>query len=456
LWNREAGLAAGLVLLGTIQFVWQARQAQIDATLCFFTTLGLYGLLRHLLLGPNWKWYVLGWAAAGFGIITKGVGFLPLLVFIPYFASRRGEWSPRPAIQWGWRWLLGPVALAAVTSIWVAPMLLAAHGDPALAQYRDEILFKQTVNRYADPWHHREPFWYFLTNVIPLLWLPLTALLPWLWTHWRDALRQRDLRSLLPLAWVVLVVLFFSISSGKRGVYVLPALPALALACAPWLGELAKRRGVQRTMFGIACGIAAVTLGAALYLLASASARHEVIDMYDIDPVAPLFAMGAVVGAACIFARPARGFLAYGLVLVATLVLVGVWISPLINESRSAAGFIRQVEAATRDVRELGFVAYKEQYLLYITRPTWNFGHARWREMDQEAADAAAWMVASPQRVLLVDDRVLALCFAKANARLVDTANRQQWFLVTGAADAACVQKGNPAAALRYAPPNVK
>lgn len=456
LWNRETGLAAGLALLGAIQFVWQARQAQIDATLCFFVTLSLYGLLRHLLLGPDWKWYVLGWAAAGFGIITKGVGFLSLLVFVPYFATRRGGWTPRPAIQWGWRWMLGPVALLAVASIWAIPMLLAALDDPALAHYRDEILFKQTVNRYADPWHHHEPFWYFFVSVIPLLWLPLTALLPWLWPRWRDALKRRDLRLLLPLAWVLLVVLFFSLSKGKRGVYVLPALPAFALACAPWLGELANRRGVQRTLFGLACAMAALTLGGALYFLAAASARHEVMDIYDIDPVAPLFAMGFVASAVCIFARPARGFLAYAGVLLAILVMVGVWVSPLLNEARSASGFIRKVEAASAGVRELGFVAYKEQYLLYITRPTWNFGHARWRELEKEAADAAAWMAAGPQRVLLVDDRVLALCFSSANAQLVDTANRQRWYLVKGRADAACVRKGDPAAAIRYVPPSVK
>ena len=43
LWNREVGLAAGLLLLGTVQFVWQGRQAQIDATVCFWIVLGLYG-----------------------------------------------------------------------------------------------------------------------------------------------------------------------------------------------------------------------------------------------------------------------------------------------------------------------------------------------------------------------------------------------------------------------------
>jgi hypothetical protein len=44
----------------------------VDQLLCLFTTLSLYGLLRHCLRGPAWGWYVVGWAAAGLGIITKG------------------------------------------------------------------------------------------------------------------------------------------------------------------------------------------------------------------------------------------------------------------------------------------------------------------------------------------------------------------------------------------------
>ena len=92
LWSRETGLIAGVLLLLTVQFVWQARQAQIDATLTFWTTLSLYGLLRHLLLGPAWRWYAIGWVAAGLGVITKGVGFLPLLVLPAFWLSRR--WVP--------------------------------------------------------------------------------------------------------------------------------------------------------------------------------------------------------------------------------------------------------------------------------------------------------------------------------------------------------------------------
>src|ERR1044071_7378642 len=143
LWSREVGLVAGLSLLMTLQFVWQARQAQIDATLCFWTTLSLYGLLRHLLLGPSTRWYVVGWAAAGLGIITKGVGFLPLLSLLPAMTLRWRGWTPGIAAVSLRQWLAGVLALLAAVGVWLVPLLLAARGNPQLQAYRDEILFHQ-------------------------------------------------------------------------------------------------------------------------------------------------------------------------------------------------------------------------------------------------------------------------------------------------------------------------
>jgi 4-amino-4-deoxy-L-arabinose transferase-like glycosyltransferase len=96
LWRRRVGLYAGLALITIFQFTLQAKSAQIDATLRLWTTLALYGLLRHLLLGPSWGWYVTAFAAMGFGIITKGVGFLPVMLFLPDGYARFRRW-PRLA-----------------------------------------------------------------------------------------------------------------------------------------------------------------------------------------------------------------------------------------------------------------------------------------------------------------------------------------------------------------------
>ncbi|WP_268604404.1 hypothetical protein, partial [Escherichia coli] len=48
----------------------------------------------------------------------------------------------------------------------------------------------------------------------------------------------------------VLVLVFFSASPGKREVYLLPMLPAMALAVAPLLPGLLRRVCVRRYLFG--------------------------------------------------------------------------------------------------------------------------------------------------------------------------------------------------------------
>jgi 4-amino-4-deoxy-L-arabinose transferase-like glycosyltransferase len=173
--GRAAGVAAGVLVCCTLQFVQTMRGAQIDPLLCGLTTFSLYALLRHLLFGPAWGWYALGGFVAGLGIITKGVGFLPLLLLIPYFALRGFGWHGLAKVdagRGGWRWWLAPVAMLLAVSLWFVPMLMAvaASGSPEYVAYRDEILFKQTVGRYAAAWHHVKAWNYFLVEVITPLW----------------------------------------------------------------------------------------------------------------------------------------------------------------------------------------------------------------------------------------------------------------------------------------------
>ena len=452
LWNRETGFIAALALLFTVQFAWQARQAQIDATLCFWTTLGLYGLLRHLLQGPQWGWYCIGWAAAGFGVITKGVGFLPLFLLIPYAVLRADAWVPRFTARPSAKWLLGPLAFAAATAVWLVPILLAAQADSQIAAYRDEILFRQTIDRYANAWHHREPLWYFVIEVIPWLWLPLTALLPWIVPQWRRAWQERDLRIALLVIWVLTVVAFFSFSTGKRGVYVLPAVPAFVLACAPYLRDVAARVNAQRTLFWVSATIAAVTALAIPYLLVDEERRTEVMAEYAIDPLVPLIAIAAASIVICALTRPRHGFAAFAGVLASLLLIISFWVNPAMNAVRSGQDFIRRVEAAADPNAPLGLVAFKEQYLLQASRPVVHFGHARWRESEQETMDAARWLAASADRQLVVNADSLSLCFQQAERTPLGSANRSEWYLVRGGADARCVERGVPIA-YHYRPP---
>ena len=78
--------------------------------------------------------------------------------------------------------------------------------------------------------------------------------------------RERDTRILLLLGWAVIVLLFFSASPGKRGLYILPMLPAVALASGEWLRGLWQRPDVQRTGSIFAVVLIVASFGAFAYL----------------------------------------------------------------------------------------------------------------------------------------------------------------------------------------------
>jgi 4-amino-4-deoxy-L-arabinose transferase-like glycosyltransferase len=451
--GREVALAGAFMLLITFQFVWQMRQAQIDGVLSFITTLSLYGLLRHLVLGPAPGWYLAGWAAAGFGVITKGVGFLPLLALIPHAILVRRGW-PAPEKSHRGLPLAGAATLLIAIGVWFVPMMIASSAGGDLLEYRNEILFTQTVTRYADAWHHHEPAVYYFTHVIPAFWLPLIALVPWLWPRWRTAVRERDTLVVVLLAWVVIVLLFFSFSSGKRGVYVLPAVPALAMAAAPWLPELLRARGPRRLAFVLATLLAGFGAVAAIYFAVDANAAARLVDLYSVHPVLPLAIVAVAGGTAIWLLRVRDGWLAYAATLGVVLVTTGIVVSPRIDSVRSGRAFVERVEQASTGIAELGLVGYKEQYLLHMRRSTTNFGHSRWREDAAEAADAAAWLAARPGRALLMHRVQQAHCFKDAAAADLGRANRKRWFLVTGPADPGCVERGDRSRARLYVPPN--
>jgi hypothetical protein len=132
----------------------------------------------------------------------------------------------------------------------------------------------------------------------------------------------------------------------------------------------------------------------------------------------------------------------------------GFWINPMMNGARSGRDFVALVEAAVPPGSELGFLSYREQYLLYLTRPVTNFGHRREsRDGDQEAGDAARWLNEAPGRVLVVDDLRKAQCFAVAPAVALGHANRRDWYLVSPPADAACAERGDAGSIRFYSPP---
>lgn len=433
LWTRRAGALATAALAGTLHFAFQARAAQIDPTVTFWITLSAYGLLRHLLLGPDWRWYTLGWFAAGLGVITKGVGFLALLLLLPYLYARWRGWRGLARIDRGaWRWVLGPLACLAAIALWLVPMAWVAYGsgDPALAAYADDILFRQTAQRFANPWHHVKPFWYFVP-VIASLWLPVVLALPWAVPAWRRRLALRhDARVLLPLAWAALVVVFFSLSPGKRDVYILPALPMFCVALAPLLPGLLRRAGVQRLLFATTLALSAALLAVSLWaLFANPPYARALESARGIAPWAMTASMGALALGFAVFARPRRGAVAWCGFVVVLWSLYGFWGYPLLNGSRSARTVMQRAGEIVGPEAELALVAYKEQNLLHADRSVTEFGFLR--PYAEQRRLGVAWLRAAPKRRwLFILGDAMGACMARDRATHVGNANRREWFLV--------------------------
>ena len=446
LWSRRVGVYAGWAVLLTIQFTWQAKKAQIDPLVVFWITLSCYGLLRHALRGPDWRMWALGWAAAGLGTISKGVGVIALFMLLPIaFASLRGWPGVRLHARDAKFWL-GPLAFFAACGVWLVPMLLAAlgKGGPEYRAYVDDILLRQTVTRYANAWHHGQPPWYFI-EVALTAWLPTMLALPWALPAWRRRLPRGDARYFVPLAWVLLVFVFFSIPSGKRDMYILPALPMLCLALAPLLPGILRKPNAQRLLAGFVALFSLALLGAGLAMLfGEPGFERKFMDGRDAvvaHGLAAMFVASGGVGIGALLWYGRRRAQAALVAMLATLwVLYSLVGAPLLNDGSSSRGLMREVGAALGADAQLGLVGWREQQLLMADRPAKDFGFKR--DPKLQFADGLKWQRQAPSspRWLLVEGATLPACVDKPMSRNMGNANRREWWLLPERATRACAE----------------
>ena len=442
LWNRRAAQYATLALFVCLQFGLQAKRGQIDMLLVMLTTLSLWGLLRHLLQGPQWRLLYLGLFAAGVGTVTKGVGFLPVLVLLPWLAARwQGRVESFAQPNDGWRWLLGVLCFIAGTGVWVVPMLVAVFqsSDPALQAYANDILLKQTGKRYADSWHHVQPFWYY-AQVMMTLWLPGALLLPWLLPAWLRRLRRGDPRFWLLLGWSALVLLFFSASPGKREVYIFPMLPALGVAAAPLLPALMQRIVVRRVLFAYLLVLASVACALAVSALTGSTTwAHRLADQRGIsDDTMQVFlfwllGFGVAVFAILSWARLRHVGSALVLATAALWLVYGMGLAPALDADSSSRGLMQRVGQRIGPDAQLGMVAWREQNLLQADRPVTDFGFKQ--SWEAQWAEAGPWLAADPtRRWVFVLDEALGPCVDRGQVIDIGQSNRNRWMLVPGEA----------------------
>lgn len=434
LWNARTGAVAALLLMLAPQFLAQAQKAQIDAMVAAWITVACYGLIRHFFTGPAWGWYFAAWAFMGLGIITKGVGFLPALMLLPLLALHYQDRTRfRGAMTW--RCALGPLAMLAVVAAWLVPMVLYVNSvgtEEALA-YRNNILFKQTGERYADSWGHLQPWYYYLTSVIPALWFPLPLVFLALFRPLTDAIRHRPV-ILVQLAWVALVVLFFSISPGKRGVYLLPALPMFALALAPVLSTHRPARWFPPVLTGLHLLIAVALITVGVLAWNDHPKLVEKVSDYSRDPArlheagSLVFTVGLVWLASLLGLWRSRPLGRLFLAMMLSWLLLSTWGYRILEPLRTPRNILAAAEQNVPADAQLGMIDFREQFLLFSKLDFVHFSF--FSSLRDEERNAWLWMGEREDRYLLAEDQLKLECFTLDGARELGVAHRERWLLL--------------------------
>ncbi|WBA42088.1 ArnT family glycosyltransferase [Hymenobacter canadensis] len=217
------------IIYGTLPVVLvSALNVTTDAYLATLELAAAYGILRHYHDGRWWGLYLF-WLALGLAFLTKGpVGFvLPLMAVVGHY-FRRGQ-APRPFTR---HHALGIGLFILVGLSWY---LLLLRENPAFLRY---FVIGHTLDRFAhaEAFDRAKPWWFYLV-LAPATSLPWAALfiVQAIRTGW--ARLPQIWRNVL-VFWVLVPLVFFSLSQSKLLLYVLPMFPGVALLTAYYLHVL--------------------------------------------------------------------------------------------------------------------------------------------------------------------------------------------------------------------------
>ena len=194
-------------------------------------------------------------------------------------------------------------------------------------------------------------------------------MLPWLIPAWWRDLKARQNAPLLVLGgWVLLVLLFFSMSSGKRSVYIFPAAPAFAMIVAAYASTLVTRVGVRRTLVGLAVFLGVLVGAFGLFALMNPQEiREHVPDAAAAFKLsASLLGIGIAMTLAAVLFAWRRPILSIAAALALLWIGISVLIAPVISDIRSGKLIMREVAAAVPPSTPLALVDWPEQFILAI------------------------------------------------------------------------------------------
>jgi hypothetical protein len=271
-----------------------------------------------------------------------------------------------------------------------------------------------------------------VTSVIPVFWLPFTVLLPWLFGHWKQAFKTYDYRIILPLVWVLLLITFFSLSPGKRGVYILPALPMLALVTAPYLSAILQNKWPSRLLWSLV-GIVSIILSVtAIAGWIEVKATIKLVDKYQVEPwglFASIGFAGLVIMAVTWWKKSTLRLAAWPLFISVLWMVYSTWGYSLLGPVKTPKSVFAVMTEFVPDDAELALVDFSEQFILFSPYPITHFGY---HTASAEQIKAAwRWQGNDVKKFILIDEAEITLCFDRSKALDAGYAHRVHWVVLT-------------------------
>jgi 4-amino-4-deoxy-L-arabinose transferase-like glycosyltransferase len=246
-------LDGALIAASSAGIVGYARAASMDMALAAAFTVGMLGW---------WAWresskrifLAVFYGFIAVGTLAKGpiALFLAAAVIVSYAVAVR-----ELRLVLNTLWLPGILLFCAIAMPWY---LAVQARNP---EFFRVFILEQNLGRFSkDLYHHIEPFWYYL---------PVTALALVPWTvfviaavvqraHWWWARRRpadgtgpdfENQFGVFACCWLIMPVVFFSVSQSKLPGYILPAVPPGALLLADYLRRHLEQGDTKPTATGL-------------------------------------------------------------------------------------------------------------------------------------------------------------------------------------------------------------
>ncbi len=227
MWSEKTAATAAWILLTSYGFIFWARTAAADMenlTAIILAVAWYQGRKEKL----GFLTYLIFYLLCFTGAHTKGLATvaIPLIaVFADVVVFR--SWRKHVCLSHVFAIVIG-------FAVYLFPFIFASMTNPDYSSNGLSLVFKENIERFINPFDHKEPFFVYF-YYLPELLLPWSLLFIGAVISALQVFRKMNKNTIWLLLTTLLIFLFFTASGSRRVYYIMPILPFCAILTAVML-----------------------------------------------------------------------------------------------------------------------------------------------------------------------------------------------------------------------------